>query len=63
MSTAWHKSTYSGAGSCVQVRRHDNGDVEVRDSKEPEVIAGLTFSPAEWRAFIAGVKAGEFDMA
>jgi ABC-type amino acid transport substrate-binding protein len=25
--------------------------------------AALRYTPAEWRAFIAGVKAGEFDLA
>lgn len=35
--------------------------VAVRDSKDP---AGpvLTFTPAEWTAFIAGAKDGEFDL-
>jgi hypothetical protein len=31
----------------------------VRDSKNPEQAA-LTFTAAEWTAFVAGVEAGEF---
>jgi hypothetical protein len=45
---------------CVTVaRRH--GMVGVRDSKDPQNTT-LCFSRDEWRAFVAGVKAGEFDI-
>lgn len=60
----WVKSTRSngaGGSNCVQVRRASlAGTIFVRDSKVP---AGpvLEFTPAEWSAFVAGVKAGEFD--
>ncbi|GLY29846.1 DUF397 domain-containing protein [Kineosporia sp. NBRC 101731] len=58
--TAWHKARASDTGDqCVEVRRQGM-QVQVRDTKN----AGdgiLTFSPDEWRAFITGVKAGEFD--
>jgi Domain of unknown function (DUF397) len=33
--------------------------VAVRDSKDPDG-AKLVFSPDQWRAFVAGVKAGKF---
>lgn len=36
------------------------GGVAVRDSKRP-ADAPLIFTVAEWLAFVAGVKAGEFD--
>jgi hypothetical protein len=57
----WHKSSRSnGQGQCVEVARLDRA-VAVRDSKDP---AGpvLTFTSAEWAAFIDGAKDGEFDL-
>lgn len=58
-STRWRKSTYSVGGDCVEWRV-DPTSVQVRDSKTPRME--LTFTPAEWRAFLAGVKAGEADV-
>jgi hypothetical protein len=40
-------------------RRLPDGSRAVRHSKHPDGPA-LIFSPTEWDAFIAGVKAGEF---
>ncbi len=58
----WRKSSYSGAngGGCVEVAQLPPV-VAVRDSKDPDGTR-LTFSPGEWRAFVAGVKAGEFGL-
>jgi hypothetical protein len=58
----WIKSSYSGSGggNCVEIADLDNGHRAVRDSKDPAGPA-LTFSAAEWSAFSAGVRAGEFD--
>lgn len=57
------KSTHSGSGgSCVEALRLEDGDVVVRDSKNPEGGV-LRYTPAEWVAFIAGVKDGEFDLS
>jgi Domain of unknown function (DUF397) len=36
--------------------------VAVRDSKDPDGPR-LVVTPDEWRAFAAGVKAGEFDLS
>jgi hypothetical protein len=60
---AWHKSTHSGdnGGGCVEVARNLPGVVAVRDSKDPGGPK-LAFAPDEWRAFTAGIKAGEFDL-
>lgn len=62
-SAIWCKSSYSGSngGNCVEVARNLPGIVAVRDSKDPDGGA-LVFTPDEWRAFIAGAQAGEFDL-
>ncbi len=59
--TPWIKASKSGGngGNCVQVRRH--GDrIEIRDSKNPEG-AILSFTTAEFDAFLDGAKKNEFD--
>jgi hypothetical protein len=55
----WRKSQRSGGngGACVEVARSLPGTVAVRDSKDPDGPKLVT-SPAAWRAFTAGVKAG-----
>ncbi|MFG1608039.1 DUF397 domain-containing protein [Actinoplanes sp. NPDC049265] len=56
----WLKSSRSyGSGECVEVRARDGG-IQVRDSKDPDGPR-LAFSRREWAAFVAGVRAGEFD--
>ena len=59
MRGQWTKSTFSGVGDCVEICREES-TVVVRDSKIP---AGpvLEFTDAEWRAFVLGVKDGQFD--
>ncbi|MEV0755843.1 DUF397 domain-containing protein [Streptosporangium sp. NPDC050280] len=71
----WRKSSLSGnnGGNCVEVaelenvtegpaHKADHPDlIAVRDSKDPEGPK-LFFTPAEWTAFINGVKADEFDL-
>jgi Domain of unknown function (DUF397) len=58
----WHKSTRSGGngGDCVEVAVNLPGVVAVRDSKDRDGET-LTFSPGDWRDFLAGVRDGEFD--
>jgi hypothetical protein len=53
----WRKSSYSSGngGACVEVAADGPGVVAVRDSKDPDGPA-LIFSPADWSAFIAGLK-------
>ncbi|WP_433755524.1 DUF397 domain-containing protein [Nocardia sp. CA-135398] len=59
----WFKSSRSkDAQACVEVAHLNGGMVGVRDSKDRTGPA-LVFSPAEWDAFAAGVKEGEFDRA
>jgi hypothetical protein len=58
---AWRKSARSNnGGNCVEVAANLPGAVAMRDSKDPDGPA-LVFTPAEWDAFVAGVKDGEFD--
>ncbi|HEY8526678.1 MAG TPA: DUF397 domain-containing protein [Acidimicrobiales bacterium] len=58
---AWRISSYSGANSaCVAAARRPDGLVAVRNSNAPE-RGTVTFTSAEWDAFLAGVKDGEFD--
>ena len=60
----WRKSSYSGNGGsdCVEVASNLPDVVAVRDSKDREGPS-LGFTPDEWRAFVSGVKLGEFDLA
>jgi hypothetical protein len=58
--SAWLKSSYSFAnGNCVEVRTHPDGQVEVRNSRFPDLCLPA-FTPDEWDAFIAAVNSGEF---
>ncbi|MBL7498293.1 DUF397 domain-containing protein [Frankia sp. CNm7] len=58
----WRKSTYSAGngGECVEVATLPDGGRAVRDSKDPDGPV-LHFTTAEWIAFLAGVRNGEFD--
>jgi Domain of unknown function (DUF397) len=59
--TSWTKSSLSFAnGNCVEVANLPGGHVGVRDSKDTAGLA-LRFTPDEWRAFLGGVRKGEFD--
>lgn len=56
----WQKSTFSGeAANCVYLAAAGDGTVKIQESDEPDVI--VTTTPEKLRAFILGVKAGEFD--
>lgn len=58
----WRKSSRSQSnGQCVEVADNLPDVVGVRDSKDP-TGAVLAFTPDQWRTFLAGVKAGEFDI-
>jgi hypothetical protein len=57
----WFKSSKSAPeGACVETLFEDDR-VHVRDSKNPDGPT-LTFTRAEWSAFTAGAKEGEFDI-
>jgi hypothetical protein len=57
---AWIRASSSvGDGTWVEVRRQ--GDViQVRDGKDPGGTV-LSFTPAEWAAWLDGASKGEFD--
>jgi hypothetical protein len=58
----WHKSTRSSAdGDCVEVADNLPDIIAVRDTKDRDG-GTLVFTHAEWRAFVGGVKDGEFDI-
>jgi Domain of unknown function (DUF397) len=57
----WRKSKASqGNGNCVEVAAMPDGMIAVRDSKNP-TGAVLVFTRAEMRAWLHGIRAGEFD--
>lgn len=57
----WRSSGYCDEGcSCIEVS-HTSDEWHVRDSKNQDGPV-LTFNKKEWKAFILGVKAGEFDI-
>jgi hypothetical protein len=58
----WRKSSFSGGNeaSCVEVAFLAGGEVAVRDTKDRSQPTHR-FTAAEWDAFLAGVRAGEFD--
>jgi Domain of unknown function (DUF397) len=62
-NATWRKSSYSGSngGQCVEVAVNLPRVVAVRDSKDKAGPA-LTFTADGWRAFLAGARAGEFDL-
>jgi len=63
-AATWFKSSYSDnqGGACVEGARLVDGQMAVRDSKDPEGPA-LLFPPAAWAAFTTAVRNGELPTA
>lgn len=57
----WRTSSFTDPETCVEVADLPDGGRLVRDTKLGEGSPVLRYTSAEWQAFIAGVKAGEFD--
>lgn len=55
----WYNSSSKNDGSCVDTQFLADGSVQVRHSKDTGTV--LTYTAAEWDAFIGGVKAGNHD--
>jgi len=62
VARAWQKSSHSNLNGCVEVAVEHGGGVAVRNSRDPQGPV-LEFTADEWRAFLDGVKGGEFDLA
>lgn len=64
VDVGWHISSRSpdNGGSCVEAGplRDGSGRVAVRHSHHPDG-AVIVYTRAEWEAFTAGVRGGEFD--
>jgi hypothetical protein len=58
---SWVKSSLSFAnGNCVEVATLSDGEIGVRNSRNPKGSV-LRFTSDEWYAFLGGVRNGEFD--
>ncbi|ANY08225.1 DUF397 domain-containing protein [Pseudonocardia sp. HH130630-07] len=60
----WRRSSLSNGngGNCVEVADLPDGGRALRDSKDQGTGPVLRFTPAEWRAFVLGVRDGEFEV-
>ena len=59
----WVKSSLSTYnGTCVEIAHLSNNRVGMRDTKDHGTGTILAFSQREWSAFLAGAKAGEFNL-
>lgn len=59
----FRKSSYTGLGgnwACVSVAMRKDA-IAVRNTRDKKKTT-LVYTPEEWKAFIKGVKDGEFDM-
>lgn len=61
-TTPWRKALASGGngGSCMEVRGQDK-NIQIRDTKDGGRGPILTFTPAEFAAWVDGCRNGEFD--
>ncbi|MET8915859.1 DUF397 domain-containing protein [Streptomyces sp. NPDC004610] len=60
MAHQWQKSSFStdAEGDCLELATRGDA-ILLRESEDPESI--VTTTPVKLAAFLAGVKAGEFD--
>jgi Domain of unknown function (DUF397) len=61
VEVGWGKSSFSSGngGACVEAGEGACGMIHVRDSKLGDASPVLDFTPDEWDAFTAGIRAGE----
>ncbi|AFR10502.1 MULTISPECIES: DUF397 domain-containing protein [Nocardiopsis] len=61
LQVTWTKSSWSNPdGNCVEIATLPDGDIAVRNSRDPEGPA-LVYTSAEIEAFVRGAKTGDFD--
>jgi Domain of unknown function (DUF397) len=58
-NSQWRKSTFSAEGNCVEMKALDDGVVAMRNGESGDVV--VTFTREDFKAFVLGVKTGEFD--
>jgi hypothetical protein len=58
VQAVWRRSRACANTECVEVAALA-GEVAMRSSQSPDLV--LTFTKAEWREFLRGAKAGDFD--
>lgn len=60
MTLEWRRSSYCDTSACVDVAFVDgeHSGVLIRNSR---IAPAISATREEWEAFVAGVKAGEFD--
>ena len=60
-SGSWRRSTRcSSESTCVEVALLGDGLIGIRDAKRPAGSPHLAVDQQSWRAFVRGLKAGEF---
>lgn len=56
----WRNSSHNGAETCFETRFREDGTVELRNNKRPDVPV-IYGNRAEWAAFVTGIKNGEHE--
>ncbi|MEV1286955.1 DUF397 domain-containing protein [Micromonospora sp. NPDC049679] len=59
LSVDWRRSRRCDSNTCVEVASA-GAAVAMRDGKDPDGVI-LVFSRDDWAAFVAGLRAGDFD--
>jgi Domain of unknown function (DUF397) len=59
-AAAWRRSSKCATSECVEIARDEQDMILLRDSKSPQAPP-FRYTTAEFRAFLDGAKAGEFD--
>ncbi|WP_100447370.1 DUF397 domain-containing protein [Glycomyces xiaoerkulensis] len=61
-SARWERTTREdGTPAALEIGYADNGMVALRLAEDPDGDV-LIYTPSEWKAFVEGVKDGEFDI-
>jgi hypothetical protein len=58
----WRTPSNDTEENQVEVAELPDGGCAMRESQHGDAGEVLWFTPGEWRAFVAGVKDGEFDL-